>query len=154
MVTSLGVEGDGNQELANQNNCLNPKISRKGKEAKRRGQTQQRKSPWCISNNRCEVGASASVGSDCDSVDCNKPGSSVHGILQARILEWATFPFSRGSSWPRDPTWVSSIAGRFFTVWATREAQYEVTLKTNLSKGVKNNNIEEIKLDHQIYHVR
>ena len=46
----------------------------------------------------------------------------VHGILQARILEWVAFPFSRGSSQPRDQTRVSSIAGKFFTSWATREA--------------------------------
>ena len=48
---------------------------------------------------------------------------TVHGILQARILEWVTFPFSRGSSQPRDLTQVSHIAGRFFTSWATRKAQ-------------------------------
>jgi len=46
-----------------------------------------------------------------------------HGILQARILEWVAFPFSRGSSQPRDPSQVSYIAGRFFTSCATREAQ-------------------------------
>ena len=46
-----------------------------------------------------------------------------HGILQARILEWTAFPFSRGSSQPRDWIQVSLIAGRFFTSWATREAQ-------------------------------
>ena len=50
------------------------------------------------------------------------PGSSVHGILQARILEWVEIPFSRGSSWLMDGTGVSCIAGRFFTIWATREA--------------------------------
>ena len=49
------------------------------------------------------------------------PGSSVHAILQARILEWIAIAFSRGSSWPRNRTWVSCIAGRFFTNWATRE---------------------------------
>ena len=48
--------------------------------------------------------------------------SPVHGILQARILEWVAIPFSRGSSWPTDPTWVSHIAGRFFTNWAMKEA--------------------------------
>ena len=48
---------------------------------------------------------------------------SDHGILQARILEWVVIPFSRGSSQPRDQTQVSRIAGRFFTSWATREAQ-------------------------------
>ena len=52
-------------------------------------------------------------------VACQAP--SVHGILQARILEWVAIPFSRGFSWPRDRTQVSSIAGRFFTIWATRE---------------------------------
>ena len=50
------------------------------------------------------------------------PMDLVHGILQARILEWIAFPFSRGSSQPRDRTQVSLIAGRFFTNWATREA--------------------------------
>ena len=47
---------------------------------------------------------------------------TIHGILQARILEWVAFPFSRGSSQPRDWTQVSHIIGRFFTSWATREA--------------------------------
>ena len=49
------------------------------------------------------------------------PGPSVHGILQVRILEWVSILFSRGSSQPRGWTWVSCIAGRFFTIWATRE---------------------------------
>ena len=48
-------------------------------------------------------------------MDCSPPGSSAPGILQARILEWAAIYFSRGSSWPRNWTWVSYIAGRFFT---------------------------------------
>ena len=56
----------------------------------------------------------------CDPMDCNLRGSSVHGILQARTLEWTAIPFSRGSSWPRDQTQASCIAGRLFTVWATR----------------------------------
>ena len=47
----------------------------------------------------------------CDATDCSPPGSSVPGILQARILEWVAFPFSRGSSQPRDQTQVSCIAG-------------------------------------------
>ena len=55
-------------------------------------------------------------------MDCNLPGSPDHGISQARILEWVAVPFSRGSSQSRDQTQVSLIAGRFFTVWATREA--------------------------------
>ena len=58
----------------------------------------------------------------CDPMDC-----TVHGILQARILEWVAFPFSRGSSQPRDQTQVSLSAGRFFTSWATGEP-YELDL--------------------------
>ena len=60
--------------------------------------------------------------SRCDPMDRRLPGSSVHGILQARILEWVAMPSSRGSSQPRDWNQVSHIAGRFFTIWATREA--------------------------------
>ena len=56
-----------------------------------------------------------------DPMDCSLPGPFVHGILQARILEWVGIPFSRGSSLPRDWTWVPCMVGRFFTVWATRE---------------------------------
>ena len=55
---------------------------------------------------------------------CNPMNYTVHGILQARILEWVAFPFSRGSSQPRDRTQVSHIAGGFFTSWVTREALY------------------------------
>ena len=55
----------------------------------------------------------------CDSMDCSPPGSPVHGILQARILEWVAISFCKWSSWPRDITKVSLIAGRFFTIWAT-----------------------------------
>ena len=55
---------------------------------------------------------------------CDPMDYTVHGILQARILEWVAFPFSRRSSQSRDRTQVSHIAGRFFTSWATREAQY------------------------------
>ena len=69
----------------------------------------------------------------CNPMDCSLPGSSIHGIFQARVLEWVATSFSRGSSWPRDWTQVSRIAGRHFTtqvchiagrrftVWATRE---------------------------------
>ena len=54
---------------------------------------------------------------------CDPMAYTVHGILQVRILEWVAFPFSGGSSQPRDWTQVSHTAGRFFTSWATREAQ-------------------------------
>ena len=55
--------------------------------------------------------------------DCSPPGSSVHGIFQARILKWVVMPSSRGSSQPKDQTQVSLIAGGFFTIWAIRVAQ-------------------------------
>ena len=58
----------------------------------------------------------------CNPMDCSPPGSSVHGIFQAWVLEWVAISFSRGSSRPRDQTQVSCIVGRHFTVWATREA--------------------------------
>ena len=52
----------------------------------------------------------------CDPIDYSPPGSSIHGILQARILEWVAIPFSRGSFQRRDGTQVSCIAGRFFII--------------------------------------
>ena len=57
----------------------------------------------------------------CDPMDCSPPGSSVHGIHQARILEWIAISFSRGSSQPRDRTQVSHIVGRCFNLWASRK---------------------------------
>ena len=59
----------------------------------------------------------------------SQPGSSVHGILQARILEWVAISFSRGSSRPRDWTQVSHIAGRRFNLWPTREPEENAKLK-------------------------
>ena len=56
-----------------------------------------------------------------DPMDCSPPGSSVYVILQAKILEWVAISFSRVSSWPRNRNQVSHIAGRFFTIWATKE---------------------------------
>ena len=64
-------------------------------------------------------------------MDCSLPDSSVHGILQARILEWVAISFSRESSLPRNQTQVSCTAGRFFTDWATMEAY---TYNTGLAK--------------------
>ena len=60
-------------------------------------------------------------------MDCSAPVSSVHGFLQAEILEWVAFPFSRGSSQLRDQAQVSCTAGGFFTIWATREALLDET---------------------------
>ena len=76
------------------------------------------------------------------------PWTIVHGILQARILEWVTFPFSRGSSQPRERTQVSCIIGRFFISWATREAHSDqmftdrlTTIYTMNNSAIKRNQI-------------
>jgi len=69
----------------------------------------------------------------CDPIDCNLPGSRVHGLLQTRILEWVAIPFFRGSSWPGDRTQVSCIAGRFFTIWATRETPKPLKLCSKIT---------------------
>ena len=66
-----------------------------------------------------------------NSMDCSQPGSSVHGVLLARIFEWVAMPFSRGSSWPRDPTRVSCVAAGCFTFWATREVHSFYTNRQN-----------------------
>ena len=66
-----------------------------------------------------------------DPMDGSLPGSSIHGIFQARILEWAAISFSRGSSQPRDRTRVSCIADRRFTVWATRETYNQSSYKAD-----------------------
>ena len=60
----------------------------------------------------------------CNPVDCSPPSFSVHGIFQARILEWIDISFSRGSSQPRDWTQISPIVDRRFTIWATREVLF------------------------------
>ena len=70
----------------------------------------------------------------CNSMDCSPPGSCIHRILQARILEWVAISFSRSTFLPRDWTRVSWTAGRFFTIWATREdiAVFGTGMKTDL----------------------
>ena len=74
----------------------------------------------------------------CSHIDCSLPDSSVHGSLQAGILEWVAMPSSRGFSQPRDETQVSLSAGELFTIWTTREAQeywsgYPITSLANLT---------------------
>ena len=64
----------------------------------------------------------SAVFDSCNPMDCSPPDSPVHGIFQARILQGVAISFSKGSSQPKDEPWVSSIAGRFFTNWANREA--------------------------------
>ena len=58
----------------------------------------------------------------CNTMDCSLPGSSIHEIFQARVVERVAISFSRRSSPPRDRTQVYRIAGRHFTIWASREA--------------------------------
>ena len=69
-------------------------------------------------------------------MDCRLPGSSVHGISQATILEWVAISFSRGSSRPRNRIQVSLIVDRCFTIWATREALNYEDIKTNTNRPV------------------
>ena len=77
---------------------------------------------------KCEVWVAQSCPTLCHPMDCSLPGSSVHRILWARILEGVAIPLSRGSSPPRAQT--PYIAGRFFTIWATREAhEWSLTQK-------------------------
>ena len=87
---------------------------------------------WCFHTKcACACSVALSCPTLCDTMDCSPPGSpmdcsppgfSVHGILQARILEWVAVPFFRESSCPKDRIQASRIAGEFFTIWATREA--------------------------------
>ena len=75
---------------------------------------------WLKHTVKVKVLVSQSCPTLCDPMDCIRPGSSGHRILQARILEWVAIPFFRVSSRSRDQTQVSCITGRFFTIWATR----------------------------------
>ena len=76
-----------------------------------------------------------------DPMDCSPPGSSVHGILQARILEWVAILFSRGSSQPRNHTWSPALAGRFIT---TKHPRKPIV-------GVKNEDFRN-KYKMEVYH--
>ena len=73
----------------------------------------------------------------------------VHGILHARILEWVAFPFSRGSSQPRDRTQVSCITGKFFTSWATREATWTPPPWTYTNKAIHHSAITNLDVNTQ-----
>ena len=83
----------------------------------------------------------------CNPMDCSPPGSSVHGISQARTLEWVATPFSRGSSQPRDQTPVSYPAGRFFTIWATREAPVEPSAKLKWGPLIRGGSVS-VTIEH------
>ena len=69
----------------------------------------------------------------CDPMDDSLPGSLVQGVLQARILKWVAIPFSRESFPPRDQTWASCIAGRFFIIWASREGAVIINMSVFLN---------------------
>ena len=93
---------------------VNPRSSLKGQECSTEFRAEEARCPMYVSH--------SVVSDSCDPMDCSPPGSSVHGILQARVLEWVAISFSRESSWPRDQTQFPHIAGGCFTLWATREA--------------------------------
>ena len=67
---------------------------------------------------------SVTSGTLCNPTDCSPPGSSVHGISQARVLEWVAISFFRGFSWPSDWTWVSGLGRQILYRWATKEAHW------------------------------
>ena len=88
---------------------------------------------WKMNDNRGDLTWDSEKWSRTVVSGSSQPSSAVHGILQARILEWVAISFSRGSSQPRDQIQVSRIAGRRFNHWATREAPGKPG-KVNLGK--------------------
>ena len=84
-----------------------------------------------MTNQVCGCLVAQSCQTLCSPIDGSPLDSSVHGVLQARILGWISVSFSRGSSLPKDQTWVSCIAGRFFTIWVTREAHVYIYTHTH-----------------------
>ena len=84
-------------------------------------------SGWKESESESEV--TQSCPTLCNPMDCSLPGSSIHGILQAKVLEWVAISFSRGSSRPRDRTQVSRIPSRCFNLWAQRSIIFVVWSK-------------------------
>ena len=89
----------------------------------------------CITSGVCVCIHLSVMSNSLRSPDCNPPGTSVHGILQARILEWVAFPFSRRSSWPRAQ--VSWIAARLFTIWDTQEVKWRHIERPKIEMGKK-----------------
>ena len=142
MEESGGVESE--EEWACRAKCRtrlsSEELLRKNKSAPPRGSQGEH---WAVNQEWSEVAQSCPT---LRPVDCSPPGSSVHGILQARILEWVAISFSRGSSQPRDRSWVTHIAGRRFNLCTTREAKawwaqrvwrlYRMTSKAFLSTMV------------------
>ena len=92
------------------------------------------------------------VSDSCDPMDYSLPGSSVHRIFQARILEWVAISFSRGSSWPRDQTQVSHIVGRCFTLWARDTDIFHAKMGTVKDRnGMDLTKAEDVKKRWQEY---
>ena len=87
----------------------------------------------------------------CDLMDCSPPGSSVHGISQARILEWVAISFSRGSSQPRDQTQVYLIAGRFFTIWATLPNLPSYQEESRVPRGVLEWQLQPVGIQYHCF---
>ena len=77
-------------------------------------------------------------------MDCSPPDSSVHRILQARILKWVVTPSSRGSSWSRDQNCISCTAGGLLTIWATREAKMRTTAQETTPQRALRHGFKEV----------
>ena len=106
----------------------------------------------CTGNREIQGSCDSEVVQSCptlwDPMDCSLPGSFIHGIFQARILEWVAISFSRRSSQPRDWTWISHIIGRRFTVWATRDVLKDPemnSIQVDFSLGLKLNKTNKKK---------
>ena len=88
----------------------------------------------------------------CNPIDCSPPGSSVHGISQARILEWVAISFSRESFWPRDQTWVSCIGRQVLYCWVSREPcsyhEYILIGKTGTKYGKYKSSQKDMQTGH------
>ena len=101
---------------------------------------------WPLGSLKVKILVAQSCPTLCNPMHYSLPGSCVHGISQTRILEWVAISFSRGSSQPRDQTQVSCIAGRFFTIWATREVSPRSEIShTDLIKYSQNEVISKAK---------
>ena len=124
-VWSLGREDPLEKEIVTHSSILAWRIPWMEKPGRLQSTGSQRvRHDWAISvtqgkRNKWVSEAAQSCPTLCDPMYCSLPGFSIHGILQARILEWVTISFSRASSRPRDQTWVSRIGGRLFNLWAT-----------------------------------
>ena len=90
----------------------------------------------CVCVCVCDHSVTQSCPILCDHMNCSSPGLFVHGILQVRIIEWIAIPFCKGSFWLGDWTQVSCTAGRFFTIWATREAPGSLFCSHNYGNSV------------------